>query len=373
MLRSLLDDAHRETRNAITDIRALTRGLHPPILTDRGLDAALSSVAALCSVPVGHQHRSRIGRKFAAYGHHGVDHLLPRIGGTHQRDQTRASNPRDRFRRASRAKLEDRSLRQRTRRRSDPTWWRTCRAGGSTQWCRRKFARREFSRRPNFDCRGGTVRVMLADDSVLLREGIKRLLTDHGVDVTASVGDAEDLLKELSDVDVLPDVCVVDVRMPPTFLDEGLRAALVIPSNVACCRRSRPLPIRRGKVCRRTATKSNRRRRLPSQRPRRGRRRICRRRQPGGRWWDRNRPGCRATVTRSCTQGRSPGQTHSTRTRSAHSDGAGPVQLGDRGHLGHRACCCRKAHRQYLHQTRSVQRLCGPPPSSCGPQISGAT
>lgn len=52
MLRSLLDDAHRETRNAIADIRALTRGLHPPILTDRGLDAALSSVAALCSVPV---------------------------------------------------------------------------------------------------------------------------------------------------------------------------------------------------------------------------------------------------------------------------------------------------------------------------------
>lgn len=53
LLRSLLDDAHRETRNALTDIRALTRGLHPPILTDRGLDAALSSVAALCSVPVG--------------------------------------------------------------------------------------------------------------------------------------------------------------------------------------------------------------------------------------------------------------------------------------------------------------------------------
>ncbi|KIM15509.1 response regulator [Rhodococcus erythropolis] len=72
------------------------------------------------------------------------------------------------------------------------------------------------------------MRVMLADDSVLLREGIRRLLADHGVDITASVGDAEDLLKELSEVDVLPDVCVVDVRMPPTFLDEGLRAALVI-------------------------------------------------------------------------------------------------------------------------------------------------
>ncbi|MFI6431563.1 sensor domain-containing protein [Rhodococcus oryzae] len=51
-LRTLLDDAHRETKNAIGEIRALTRGLHPPILTDRGLDAALSSVATLCAVPV---------------------------------------------------------------------------------------------------------------------------------------------------------------------------------------------------------------------------------------------------------------------------------------------------------------------------------
>ena len=52
VLKELLDDAHREAKNAIGEIRTLTRGLHPPILTDRGLDAALSSVAALCSVPV---------------------------------------------------------------------------------------------------------------------------------------------------------------------------------------------------------------------------------------------------------------------------------------------------------------------------------
>ncbi|WP_052077378.1 sensor histidine kinase [Rhodococcoides fascians] len=52
VLKELLEDAHREAKNAIGEIRTLTRGLHPPILTDRGLDAALSSVAALCSVPV---------------------------------------------------------------------------------------------------------------------------------------------------------------------------------------------------------------------------------------------------------------------------------------------------------------------------------
>ncbi len=52
VLKELLDDAHREAKNAIGEIRTLTRGLHPPILTDRGLDAALSSVAALCAVPV---------------------------------------------------------------------------------------------------------------------------------------------------------------------------------------------------------------------------------------------------------------------------------------------------------------------------------
>ncbi|OZE90109.1 hypothetical protein CH298_10790 [Rhodococcoides fascians] len=52
VLKGLLDDAHREAKNAIGEIRTLTRGLHPPILTDRGLDAALSSVAALSTVPV---------------------------------------------------------------------------------------------------------------------------------------------------------------------------------------------------------------------------------------------------------------------------------------------------------------------------------
>jgi len=70
------------------------------------------------------------------------------------------------------------------------------------------------------------VRVVLADDSVLLREGLARLLEDRGFDVAAQAGDAEDLLRKVSAHK--PDVAVVDVRMPPTHTTEGLEAAAAI-------------------------------------------------------------------------------------------------------------------------------------------------
>jgi DNA-binding NarL/FixJ family response regulator len=68
------------------------------------------------------------------------------------------------------------------------------------------------------------MRVILADDSVLLREGLARMLVESGFDVTAQVGDAEALLAAV-DADP-PDVCIVDIRMPPTNTTEGLQAAL---------------------------------------------------------------------------------------------------------------------------------------------------
>ena len=70
------------------------------------------------------------------------------------------------------------------------------------------------------------VRVVLADDSVLLREGIARLLEDAGFDVVAQSGTADDLLRHVAMH--RPDVAVVDIRMPPTQTDEGLRAAKTI-------------------------------------------------------------------------------------------------------------------------------------------------
>ncbi len=70
------------------------------------------------------------------------------------------------------------------------------------------------------------MRVILAEDSTLLREGLVRLLVEEGHDVPAAVGDAEALVSAVAAH--LPDVVVTDVRMPPTNSDEGLKAALEI-------------------------------------------------------------------------------------------------------------------------------------------------
>jgi len=73
------------------------------------------------------------------------------------------------------------------------------------------------------------VRVVIAEDGVLLREGLAHLLADEGHAVAASVGDALALVEAVGKE--RPDVCIVDVRMPPTFTDEGLRGAIEIRSR----------------------------------------------------------------------------------------------------------------------------------------------
>jgi DNA-binding NarL/FixJ family response regulator len=70
------------------------------------------------------------------------------------------------------------------------------------------------------------VRVVIAEDSVLLRQGLVHLLADADMDVVAAVDDADELLRAVDEHQ--PDICVVDIRMPPTHTDEGVRAALVI-------------------------------------------------------------------------------------------------------------------------------------------------
>ena len=70
------------------------------------------------------------------------------------------------------------------------------------------------------------MRVAIAEDSVLLREGLARLLDEAGFDVVAQCGDGDDLLLKVRSFS--PDVAIVDIRLPPTHNDEGLRAALEI-------------------------------------------------------------------------------------------------------------------------------------------------
>jgi DNA-binding NarL/FixJ family response regulator len=73
------------------------------------------------------------------------------------------------------------------------------------------------------------VRVVLADDSVLLREGVARILVEAGFEIAGQAGTAEDLLRLVREA--RPDVAVVDIRMPPTHTDEGVRAADAIRSE----------------------------------------------------------------------------------------------------------------------------------------------
>jgi len=75
------------------------------------------------------------------------------------------------------------------------------------------------------------MRIVIAEDAAILRDGLIQLLTDRGHEVVAAVGDGDALRAAVAEHD--PDVAVVDIRMPPSFTDEGLRAAIAI-------RRERP-------------------------------------------------------------------------------------------------------------------------------------
>lgn len=76
----------------------------------------------------------------------------------------------------------------------------------------------------------GVMWVALADDSVLLREGIARLLTEAGFKIAGAASDAEELLTQIH-LDP-PDGASIDIRMPPTFTDEGLQAAHTIRAEL---------------------------------------------------------------------------------------------------------------------------------------------
>ncbi len=68
------------------------------------------------------------------------------------------------------------------------------------------------------------IRIVIAEDNAILRDGLAQLLAERGHDVVAKVGTAEELLHAVDEL--TPDVAVIDIRMPPTFTDEGLVAAV---------------------------------------------------------------------------------------------------------------------------------------------------
>lgn len=75
------------------------------------------------------------------------------------------------------------------------------------------------------------MRILICEDSALLREGLVRLLEDAGHTIAAAVGDADDLRAVVAET--RPELCILDVRLPPTFTDEGIRAALMLRAGDA--------------------------------------------------------------------------------------------------------------------------------------------
>src|SRR5204863_1368656 len=87
----------------------------------------------------------------------------------------------------------------------------------------RPASHQQPARDGNDDLGGDPMRVVIADDSLLIRDGLASLLRDAGVDVVAQTASADDLLLKIASYE--HDVAIIDVRMPPTHTDEGLRAA----------------------------------------------------------------------------------------------------------------------------------------------------
>ena len=116
------------------------------------------------------------------------------------------------------------------------------------------------------------MRIVIAEDSAVMRAGLAEILADRGHEVVAAVGDAEALLAAVDQH--RPDVAVVDVRMPPGYTDEGLRAAIAIRRDYPEHRGAGVLPVHRdplrGRAARRGAGAA--RRRVPAQGPGRRRR-----------------------------------------------------------------------------------------------------
>ena len=220
LARKMILDARENAGVVLGEIRDLVRGIHPPVLADRGLPGAVQALALASPVPVDLDLRlagpaaraHRVGRVFrdrrgAGERHPAqrrrphLDHARPRRrprGGDRGRQRPRGRGPRRRHRAAGHPAAAGRLRRQPDHQQPGP--------------------------RADRPVRGDSMRVVIAEDQTLLRDGLTHMLTLYKFEVVAAVEDGEQLLEALRRH--RPDVAVVDIRLPPSFTDEGLRAAI---------------------------------------------------------------------------------------------------------------------------------------------------
>ena len=300
-------------KEAIAELRDLARGIHPPVLdrprrraghAGRAQRGARRARPSTCPAPVGRDrdHRLLLRRRTA------------RQRGQAQRRPARHARGRARCP-ACCGSASPTTGRRRPPRPSAAAWpgwpngsvpWTAgCEvgspAGGPTVVDRRAPVPR-LTAQP--------MRIVIAEDSAVIRAGLAELLADRGHEVIAAVGDAERLLRR--DRRAPAGRRVVDIRMPPGYTDEGLRAAIAIRRDHPRDRHPGVLPVHRDPLRRRPARRGVRAAgRLPAQGPGRRRRGVHRRAQPGRRRRHRSRsrgghPAARRQPPRRRARPRSP-------------------------------------------------------------------
>ncbi len=259
----LLDRSREELEQALKELRELARGIHPAVLTDRGLGAAVEALAHRAPLPVelGELPDQRFPEHVELAAYFVVSEALTNVA---------------KYAAASRATVavaqenghlmvevnDDGVGGAELDARHGPA-----RAGGAARVDRRAARRRVRAGARHRRARHDPVRVVVAEDSVLLREGIVRVLEDAGFEVVGQAGDAEDLMRKVRAHK--PNVAVVDIRMPPTNTDDGLRAAREIRERAAGDRRAGAVPVRGGGLRARAGRRQPGGRGLPAEGPHR--------------------------------------------------------------------------------------------------------
>ena len=219
--RKLLDDAETELQAALHELRELARGIHPAIL---GRSRARR------------RHREPAGPRAAAdpsrrrprpLSPGGRDRrLLRRLRGAGQHHQARAGALGERVDRQAERPRGGPGQRRRPRRRRPSLRQRPARPAGPRGSARRPLHDRHPGRSRDHDPSRDPMRVVVADDSALIRDGLRQLLPAHGFEIAATAADVAALLRAIERT--RPEVALVDIRMPPTYSDEGLTAAATI-------------------------------------------------------------------------------------------------------------------------------------------------
>ena len=224
--RALLVEARDASVKALAELRALVRGIHPPVLADRGLAAAIEALAldSPMRIHLASDLEGRLPAPVESAAYFAVSELLANVSKHAEARQTWID-----------IRHTDGMLRigvtDNGHGGADPA------RGSGLRGIERRLApfrrrprRRQPARRPDGRHHGDPVRVVIAEDLFLLRDGLTRMLQAHGLEIAAAVDNGADLLAAVTSEK--PDVAIVDVRLPPTFTDEGIRAALAARREV---------------------------------------------------------------------------------------------------------------------------------------------